>query len=53
MSIARRTWHCVTLYRPEKTYNGFTLFTPNGGTPSNTWLIDMRVDLFTDGNYQD
>ncbi len=35
----------VTEYKPEKTYNGFTLFTPNIGEPGTTWLIDMHGRL--------
>lgn len=45
MSIARRALQSLTFYRPEKTYNGFTLFTPMVGVPSNTWLIDMQGRL--------
>ena len=45
MSFARRALQSVTLYRPDKTYNGFTLFTPMTGSPSNTWLIDMQGRL--------
>lgn len=35
----------VTVYKPEKTYNGFTLFTPNIGEPGTTWLMDMHGRL--------
>lgn len=45
MSYARRALQSLTLYRPDKTYNGFTLFTPMAGNPSNTWLIDMHGRL--------
>lgn len=42
MTVARRALQSVTLYKPEKAYNGFTLFTPLMEVPSNTWLIDMQ-----------
>jgi len=42
MSVARRSLQSVTCYKPEKAYKGFTLFTPQAGNPSNTWLIDMQ-----------
>ena len=42
---AKRALHSLTFYNPEKTYNGFTLFTPLLSDPSNTWLIDMRGRL--------
>ena len=42
MTGARRVLQSVTLYKPEKAYNGFTLFTPMTPVPSNTWLIDMQ-----------
>ena len=45
MSYARRALQSLTLYRPDKTYNGFTLFTPMTASPSNTWLIDMQGRL--------
>jgi len=66
MTVARRALQGVTLYKPEKAYNGFTLFTPMTQFPSNTWLIDMqgrfvhrwelpgwvrlRAELLTNGN---
>ena len=42
---AKRALHSLTYYNPEKTYNGFTLFTPLLTDPSNVWLIDMRGRL--------
>jgi len=42
MMILRSTSYSVTLYKPNKIYNGFTLFTPLTTIPSNTWLIDMQ-----------
>ena len=45
MSFARRSLHSVTFCKPDKTYNGFTLFTPCTGEPSNTWLVDMQGRL--------
>ena len=45
MSFARRVLQSLTFYRPDKTYNGLTLFTPMSGSPSNTWLIDMQGRL--------
>ena len=42
MTVARRGLQGLTLYQPHKAYNGFTLFTPMTGIPSNTWLIDMQ-----------
>ncbi len=42
MTVARRSLQSLTLYRPEKAHNGFTLFTPMTGVPSNAWLIDMQ-----------
>ena len=40
MSIARGLG--LTIYKPEKAYNGFTLFTPSCREPGITWLIDME-----------
>ncbi len=42
MTVAKRDFHSMTFYNPEKTYNGFTLFSPITQVPGNTWLIDMR-----------
>ncbi|MEW6666704.1 MAG: aryl-sulfate sulfotransferase [Thermodesulfobacteriota bacterium] len=42
MSFARRGLQSLTEYKPEKTYNGFTLFSPMTMVPSNTFLIDMK-----------
>jgi len=42
MTIARRALQSVTIYKPEKAYNGFTLFAPMTQVPSNVWLIDMQ-----------
>lgn len=45
MSNVRRCLHSVTLYRPDKAFNGFTLFAPMAGDPGNAWLIDMQGRL--------
>ena len=42
MSVAQRALQSVIAYKPEKTYNGFTLFSPMTMVPSNTFLIDMQ-----------
>ena len=42
MSSARRALQSVTVYKPHKAYNGFTLFSPMTQVPGNTWLIDMQ-----------
>ncbi|MFC1910533.1 aryl-sulfate sulfotransferase [Chloroflexota bacterium] len=42
MSGARRALQSVTCYKPEKAYNGFTLFAPMTQVPSNVWLMDMQ-----------
>jgi len=40
MNIARSDSPWVSYYVPDKAYNGYTLFTPMGG--SAAWLIDME-----------
>lgn len=42
MSTARRSLQSLIEYKPEKTYNGFTLFSPMTMVPSSTFLIDMQ-----------
>ncbi len=42
MTVARRALQSVTMYKPDKAYNGFTMFTPMMEVPSTTWLIDMQ-----------
>jgi hypothetical protein len=45
MSSARRTLQSVTVYKTQKAYPGFTLFSPMTQVPGNTWLIDMQGRL--------
>lgn len=40
MSFSRRGLQSVTCHIPSKAYNGYTLFSPMGG--SGVWLIDMQ-----------
>jgi len=40
MNVARSSSPMVSYYVPDKAYNGYTLFTPKGG--SVAWLIDME-----------
>ena len=40
MNVARPSSPWVTYHAPDKTYNGYTLFTPKGG--SVAWLVDME-----------
>jgi len=42
MAVARTVLQSVTVYKPDKTYNGFTLFAPMAPRPSNVWLMDMQ-----------
>lgn len=42
MSVARRSLQSVTHYQPDKTYNGFTLFSPLTVEPPSAWLMDMQ-----------
>ena len=40
MNVARPSSPWVSYHAPLKAYNGYTLFTPRGGTLA--WLIDME-----------
>jgi len=40
MNVARPSSPWVTYHAPDKTYNGYTLLTPKGG--SVAWLVDME-----------
>ena len=40
MRLARTQFQFVTHYNPQKAYNGYTLFAPNGA--AYVWLIDME-----------
>ncbi len=40
MNVARSSSPWVAYHVPDKAYNGYTLFTPKGG--SVAWLIDME-----------
>jgi len=40
MSTKRRNQHCVTLYKPSKAYNGYSLVWAEMG--KDAWLIDME-----------
>jgi len=52
MSTAKKSKKNVTYYDPSKTYEGYTLFAPQGGY--NAWLIDMqgRVVYYWSLSYQ-
>jgi len=43
MSIAKKSQKGVIYYDPSKTYEGYTLFAPEGGY--DAWLIDMRGQI--------
>jgi hypothetical protein len=40
MHIARPTEQCVSIYKPDKAYNGYTLFAPHA--TEDVWLVDME-----------